>query len=465
MTEALRSLGVARLRFVLVDTSAIEYPIRMARSTAALQVTHDADGRTMHDVVIIGAGAAGLMAARELSRAGKRVVVLEGSHRVGGRVLTLFETRAGMPIELGAEFVHGDAPVTSRLLDEARLATVPVSGKHVRSDDGELSPQGPIWARMARVFALMSKRRKIDRSFQDFLDTRPGGARLARDRELADAFVQGFDGADPTLISERSLAEQGNPTEGAATARRIVNGYAALIVHLDREVAGRVRLQTMATRIEWGDTGVRVEDTTGTTHSARAVVLTVPLPALQDDALRIEPEITALRRAASQLVMGHVARVNVVVRERFWEEKARELAFVHAPRRPLTVWWTQHPVQAPMLVGWAGGPAAQALTKSGAVADAALAELAHVFRMKRARTESLVESIHWHDWSGDPFTKGAYSYVGVGGVSAPRTLARSIGGRVFVAGEATDAESGGTVEAALASGERAAKGVLRALAD
>ena len=69
----------------------------------------------------------------------------------------------------------GDNP--ARLLDEARLATVRVTGEHARSDDGELSPQGPIWSRMGRVFALMSKRRKTDRSFQEFLDTRPGGAR------------------------------------------------------------------------------------------------------------------------------------------------------------------------------------------------------------------------------------------------------------------------------------------------
>jgi monoamine oxidase len=404
------------------------------------------------------------MAARELTRAGRRVVVLEGSHRTGGRVLTLYETRAGVPIELGAEFVHGDAPVTTRLLDEARLATVPVSGEHVRSDDGELTPQGPIWARMARVFALMSKRRKTDRSFQDFLDTRPGGARLARDRELADAFVQGFDGADPALISERSLAEQGNPTEGAATARRVVNGYAALIVHLAREVAGVVRLETLARRVEWSDAGVRVVDVGGTVHSARAVIVALPLPMLQDGVLRFEPEIPALRRAANHLVMGHVARVCVVARDRFWEPKTRELSFVHAPRRPFTVWWTQHPIQAPMLVGWAGGPAAHELTRRGAIEDVALAELAHVFRMRRARAESVVESIHWHDWSNDPLVRGAYSYVGVGGVSAPRTLARSVAGRVFMAGEATDAETGGTVEAALASGERAAKAVLRALA-
>ena len=436
----------------------------MERSTSSARITRDAGGATAQDVVVIGAGAAGLMAARELTRAGKRVVLLEGSHRAGGRVLTLFETRAGMPIELGAEFVHGDAPVTTRLLDEARLATVAVSGEHVRSDDGELSPQGPIWARMARVFALMSKRRKTDRSFQDFLDTRPGGARLARDRELADAFVQGFEGADPALISERSLAEQGNPTEGAATARRVVNGYTALIVHLEREVASFVRLQTTAQRLEWSDAGVRVTDGSGTVHSARAVVVAVPLPILQDGALRIDPDIPSLRHAASRLVMGHVARVCVVVRERFWEEKTHELSFVHAPRRPFTVWWTQRPIRAPVLVGWAGGPAALALTQGGAVEDVALSELARVFRMRRARAESVVESIHWHDWSNDPLVRGAYSYIGVGGVAAPRTLARSVAGRVFVAGEATDTESGGTVEAALASGERAARAVVRALA-
>ena len=432
---------------------------------SSLRVTRDAGAPATHDVVIVGAGAAGLMAARELVRAGKRVVVLEASHRVGGRVLTLFETRAGMPIELGAEFIHGDAPVTTRLLDEARVATVPVTGEHLRSDDGELSPQGPIWSRMGRVFALMSRKRKTDRSFQEFLDTRPGGARLARERELADAFVQGFAGADPSLISERSLAEQGNPTEGAASARRILNGYAALVVHLEREVAGTIRIETAAQRIEWGDEGVRVVDARGDAHAARAVIITLPLPMLQDDTLRLEPEIPALRHAAARLVMGHVARACVVVRERFWERAMPELVFVHAPRRPLTVWWTQHPVSAPLLVGWAGGPSAYELTRSGALEDVVLTELAHAFGMRRGRAESLVESIHWHDWSGDPMARGAYSYVGVGGVSAPRTLARSVAGRVFMAGEATDTASGGTVEAALATGERAARAVVRALAE
>ena len=419
----------------------------------------------MTDVVIVGAGAAGLMCARELSRAGRQVLVLEAGHRVGGRVLTLFETRAGVPIELGAEFIHGDAPVTTRLLEEARLATVPVTGDHARSDHGELSPQGPVWNRVSRVFALMNRKRRTDRSFQEFLDTQPGGRRLARERVLARAFVQGFNGADPAQVSERSLAEQGDPTEGAADARRIVTGYAALVVHLEREVAGLVRLESAVRRIEWSDAGVRVVDRAGTTHVAHVAVVTVPLPMLRDGGLRLDPEVPALVRAAGRLVMGHVARVNVVVRERFWARKADALSFVHTPHRPFSVWWTQHPVRAPLIVGWAGGPPAIELTQRGTVEDTALAELAHAFALRKGRAESLVESMHWHDWSSDPFARGAYSYVGVGGTSASRTMARAIEGRIFVAGEATDSGSGGTVEGALASGRRAAIQVLDVLAE
>jgi monoamine oxidase len=437
---------------------------RLVRSPS-LHETQRSPRAPMTDVVVIGAGAAGLMCARELARAGRTVSLLEASRRVGGRVLTLYETRAAVPIELGAEFIHGDAPVTTRLLDEARLATVRVSGEHVRSDRGELSPQGPVWERMARVFALMSRKRTSDRSFQEFLDTRPGGARLAAERELARGFVQGFNGADPALVSERSLAEQGDPTEGAADTRRVVNGYAALIVHLEREVAPLVRLGCAARTIEWGDDGVRVVDRAGTAHAARAAVVTVPLPMLQDGTLRLEPEVPALTRAAGRLEMGHVARVGIVVRERFWERKVDALSFVHTPRRPISVWWTQHPLHAPLIIGWAGGPPALELTRSGALEETTLAELAHAFAMRRGRAESLVESIHWHDWSNDELARGAYSYAGVGGASAPRTLARSVEGRVFVAGEATDSGSSGTVEGALASGKRAASQVLEALAE
>ena len=205
----------------------------------------------MNDTIVIGAGAAGLFAARELARAGKRVVVLESSQRVGGRMLTELETAAGVPIEMGAEFVHGDAPETTKLLDEARLATVRVSGRHFRSDTGQLSPQGPIWERMAKVFARMNAdaegRTVPSRSSST-------GSRVAR-RCAPNASWREASCRDSTAPIRRASARgrwrrRANPTEGAAEARRIVNGYAALVVHLEREVAGLIRRDTPARRVD-----------------------------------------------------------------------------------------------------------------------------------------------------------------------------------------------------------------------
>src|SRR5688500_5422392 len=417
----------------------------------------------MADAVVVGAGAAGLMCARELRRAGRNVIVLEASSRIGGRILTLDDTSAGVPVEMGAEFIHGDAPETRRLLEEARLATVPVLGEHYRSDRGQMSSQGPVWRRMARVFRLLNRNRKQDRSFEDFLAEKPGGARLRNERELARSFVQGFNGADTRLISEKSIAQQGDPTEGAAEAARIVNGYSALVEHLRRDVADIIQLNAVVKRIAWTDSQVRVADQNGAEHFARTVIVTVPLPLLQGDSIAIAPDVPALRRAARKLVMGHVARVSVVVKERFWEKKAENLSYLHSPTRPFTVWWTQNPVQAPLIVGWAGGPPATELLEGGEIEAVAIAELARAFGSRPSRLEALVDSIHFYNWSADPFIRGGYGYTGIGGASAPRTLARPASSTLFVAGEATDSATAGTVEGALASGKRAARQVLERL--
>ena len=422
------------------------------------------DTLDLFDAIVVGAGAAGLMAARELTRAGKDVCVLEASSRVGGRVMTVYDTNAGTPVELGAEFVHGDAPETTRLLDEARLITVPVLGKQYRSDRGELAPQSPIWEPMAEVFKYLNPDRKKDRSFQEFLDEKPGGSRLKRERELARGFVQGFYAADTTLISEKSLAQQGDPTEGAAESRRIVNGYGALIDYLQRDVAQVIRPGVAVSRVVRTESMVRVFDQPGREYGARGVIITVPLPMLQDETIVFAPDIPTLRHAARQLVMGNVTHVSVVVKERFWEKKAKKVSFVHAPTRPFNVWWTKHPLLAPLITGWSGGPPALELSGSGDVESSALSELARVFGMQRSRVESLVDSLHTHDWTHDPNTRGAYSYAGVGGSYAPRVLARSFDDRIFLAGEATHSGSSGTVEGAIATGKRAALKVLRTLA-
>jgi monoamine oxidase len=414
-------------------------------------------------VIVVGAGAAGLMAARELTRAGKKVVVLEASKRVGGRILTLHTSKTGIPVELGAEFIHGDAPETTRLVDEARLVTVPVLGEHYGSERGRLIRLGPVWKRIARVFRYMNADRKEDRSFQEFLDRKPGGRGLNKERELARGFVRGFYAADPGLISEKWLAEGGDPTESAAEARRIVHGYGALVEYLYREVTDRVRLNTAVRRVVRSDSGVRVIGRSGEEHRARAVIITVPLPVLQNGSIAIEPENRQLLIAARKLEMGRVMRVSFVVKERFWSKKAGDIWSVQTPTRPFNVWWTQYPMLSPLITAWAGGPAAAQLSEEGDAENVAIAELGRVFGMRRTTIESLVDSIHYHDWTRDPHIRGAYSYAGIGGASSARVLARTIDNTVFMAGEATDSESTASVEGALASGKRAARRVLDVL--
>jgi monoamine oxidase len=302
----------------------------------------------------------------------------------------------------------------------------------------------------------MNADRKTDRAFAEFLDGNPGGRALARERQLARGFIEGFNGADASLISEKSLAQQGNPTEGAAEAARIINGYGSLIDYMSRDLRRSIRTGERVTHLDWQDAGVTVTTGKGGQYTAAAAILTVPLPMLQDGSITLTPDLPTIRNAVKLLMMGHVAHVGIIVNERFWEKKLKNVSFVHSPERPFNVWWTQNPVAAPLIVAWSGGPPARELMSGGDVETVVLREMARVFGIQRKRAESLIDSIHYHSWSTDPHTLGAYSYAGVGGAFAARTLARSFENRIYFAGEATDSGSSGTVEGALASGERAA---------
>jgi monoamine oxidase len=436
------------------------------------------------DVIVIGAGVAGLSAARCLTEAGATSVVLEARDRIGGRIHTLRDERTPLPIELGAEFVHGSAPEIQGIVKATQLVVCDIHGNRWRSGGGKLFPMedDEFWSELHRVMRRLDPKRTPDRSFQEFLDTKPGGASLARERALAREFVESFHAADLSRVSERALADGGMPDDDAERRQgRIVDGYDRVPRTLAAGLTN-VRLSHAVKEISWEPDAVEVRcerpGRGSSTISARAAIITVPLGVLQSDdrpsTIRFVPDIEDTRRAASQLAMGTVARMTLLFREPFWESDAmkrrtggRSLAgmtFLQTADADVPVWWTSGPIRAPRLVGWVGGSKAERLIARGPeeVEVRAIAALARLFGMQRRRIAALVEQCWYHDWTHDPYTLGAYSYTLVGGQTAAKRLARPVADTLFFAGEAADSGGRtGTVHGAMGTGYRAATAVLR----
>lgn len=420
------------------------------------------------DVVVIGACAAGLMAARELRRAGRSVVVLEAAARAGGRLLTASSPATALPLELGAEFLHGEAPVTRGLLDELRLPYLEGGGSERVARAGEVRAADDRFEQVGRLFSLID-RSMPDTAFADWLAAEPGGADLANARALARRFVEGFHAADAQRISTHALAGGGGTDEVERSAR-LLPGHGALVHALLEELGNVVRFNASVRRVRWqpGSCSVEVRAAGGgQEYRGRACIVTASVGVLQAGGIELDPLPRELAGALAHVAMGDVVRLAFVFRTRFWED-ARLMGaadeppgFIHTPDSPFNVWWSQQPVRAPVLVTWAGGPAARALLGMGAAEreHCALADLAAALGVAPERLERERLDARLHDWSADPLVRGAYSYPLVGGAEAWRALARVHEGTLALAGEALVQEQG-TVEGALASGRQAARALL-----
>jgi len=433
------------------------------------------------DVAIVGAGAAGLSAARDLHSAGYSVLLLEARNRVGGRVFTIRPQRSVLPIELGAEFVHGRAEEVTQIAKAADLPVLEIEGLRIDTSGAKLRRLEDFWEQLDAVMRRLPDRREADQSFADFLKRHPGGRTLARNRRLARGFVEGFHAADVERISAVSLHEAGSPGEDQREQRlgRMIDGYDRVIDRLATPVRGRIRTGSPITSIDWRDSRfIQLTTSSGSRLRARAVIVTVPIGVLQASMantgpLRFDPPLEAKRSALTGLAIGCVTRIVLLFREAVWAEERFAsrvglptdlLTFIHGESTDFPVWWTAYPRRIPLITGWCGGPRAATLSglAPAELTRRAVRSLAVQLRVSAARLERLLLEGWSHDWNRDPYARGAYTYQLIGGTDAVSALARPIGGRLFFAGEATDTEGAtGTVHGAIASGRRAARQVKR----
>jgi monoamine oxidase len=437
------------------------------------------------DAVVVGAGVAGLGAARELSRAGCRVAVVEARPRIGGRVLTLHDPEWPLPVEMGAEFVHGEAARVRTACDEARLSVEELPDVHVASDARGWRVLGDFYGQVESVLAGAGRRRR-DVSFADHLRSRPSLSPARR--ALARLFVEGYHAAPAARVSARWLADGAAGDEESNRQHRLPHGYGALArwlaAALDPDRV-RVHLNAVAGRVEWRPGFARVHGRSVTGRAlepldAPALIVTVPVGVLKapggaPGAIAFNPPLSAKTAALGRLEMGHARKLALRFRDRFWDDPhfvARRLGRRRGARRPVNfwhdgrldfpTWWTAAPRHAPVLTAWAGGPRAEVLARSGEgeLVGRALEALAGLMRVPRSWVEPRLESWASHDWTADPYARGSYSHPLVGGEHASAVLARPIEGTLFFAGEATQPDETGTVEGALASGWRAARQVM-----
>ncbi len=431
------------------------------------------------DVVVIGAGAAGLSAAGELLASGLRVTLLEGRDRVGGRIWTRREPGLPVPIELGAEFVHGHAPVTEALLQRAGTTVIEAADTHFGLQDGKLRPRDPLFQPIRAAIEASDALEREDMSLDAFLDQHLASVLTPAEREYARMMAQGFDAADTSRASARAIAaEWTGDTVGSGPQSRPREGYASLLAALMAPLSGarlRLQLQTTVHRLRWSRGSIEASGEFAgapfTVHAARALIA-VPLGVLQQPegtagAVEFDPPLEPKRTALAGLASGPVIKLQLLFARAFWETlddgRYRAAGFFHAPEEAFPTFWTPAPASAPLLVAWAGGPRAARL-EGAAPADIVRKAIASLKRLFGRALDLEAELRAWyaHDWQQDPFARGAYSYVTVGAQAPRAALAQPIADTLFFAGEATDEEEGGTVAGALRSGQRAAAEILAA---
>ncbi|HKT86889.1 MAG TPA: NAD(P)/FAD-dependent oxidoreductase [Candidatus Sulfotelmatobacter sp.] len=439
-------------------------------------------------VIVIGGGVAGLAAACELGHAGVPVCVVEARERIGGRVFTQRIPDCDVPIELGAEFIHGRPAEIVDPLQRAGVELTEVSGENWCVSDGQLSPCD-FWSQVEEVLEKMDDSRP-DESFLAFLDRCCGNSKTKRKvREHALDYVSGFNAADPGLVGVHWLVQQTRAEEqiGGDHSYRARNGYADLLDVFQRqmEAAGiRLRTESVVEMVKWhpGNAEVRFHDRAGSSRlEAPRVLITLPLAVLKAGrgeacAVEFTPSLPQRKiEALDKMEMGKVIRIVLRFRERFWgkiqprgsdRSNLADMSFLFSEDEYFPTWWTTMPRESPVMTGWAPFHSAERLSGQSRefVIERALKSLSTIFKMNAKELERVLEGAYFHDWQSDPFSRGAYSYGKVGAVEAEKILAEPLDDTLFFAGEAMDTTgNNGTVHGAIASGKRAAKQILRGL--
>ncbi len=408
-------------------------------------------------MIIVGAGATGLMAARELSKASKKVLVLEARDRIGGRIYPLDQKKWGFPAQGGAEFVHGAAPITKSIAKEAGMTLTSLEGDMWNIKDGQLTVNDQFVPNQELLVPRL-KELKEDISISEFLNKNFSESKYEELRNSIVRMVEGYDVGDPNKISTFALRDEWLGTD-EWTQYRIQEGYGVMLEYLSKDL--KIELNREVSEVDFDADKVLVSCNDGCSYKSNKVLVTVPLPLINK--IKFNPQIKNKIKAASEIGYGGAIKILLKFKSRWWVSALgndfNEMDFMISNER-FSVWWTQFPEDIAVLCGWLGGPKTENYLDipNEAILEESLSSLSRIFKVPLKQIKSRLVLGEVFNWPTDKFSLGAYSYTTPLTEEAQEELLKPESGKLFFAGEALyQGHDAATVEGALASGLEAAK--------
>lgn len=420
------------------------------------------------DVIVIGAGAAGLMAAWELVQTGRKTAVIEAKDYVGGRMHTIQDNNFELPVELGAEFVHGDLELTKMLLKKAGAEQYTVNGEIWQDEDDQLGEQKDFiedYSSLNKKF----KELKEDIPIAEFMEIHLQGKEFEEARFTLKNYVEGYYAGDTHKASTFALQEELNSSSDKQY--RVEGGYIKIVDYLHqqcKEKGVQFFLSNTVTEIKWSQDEVEVI-TEQQAFASTKILVTVPVGVLQSESIRFSPAIPEKINAAKKLGFGPVIKTVLQFDEAFWKKKEftqrknlDKLSFIFS-KATIPTWWTYYPKEVAMLTGWSGGPHAEEIKdlNNEDILQKALESLGEIFNVSANLLGLKLKGWHIANWVKDPFSCGGYSYEVVNGKEIKQVIKQPIDNTIFFAGEGLyNGPEIGTVEAALYTGRETAHEII-----
>jgi monoamine oxidase len=418
----------------------------------------------MYDTIVIGAGAAGIAAARTLKDAGKNVLVLEARDRIGGRAWT-DETFATFPVELGAEFIHGSNVITHRLVKEAGLSEIPVDrfgklrwgeGKAKAVTDLPHHLQNTIEKLWQGYEDLAKVDLPHDLSLAEYLKSKGHSTEALH---IADVLLAQTCVASLYDLSCQDLQREMKVGHSDDEESRISEGYSALFRYLARDIDSR--LSSPVQKVGQTKAGVTITSN-GNHYEAKTCIITLPVTILQSSAVQFSPALSFEKQhALHALQMEAGTKLLYHFTEPFWDEDLTYMLHDDVASR----WWTPgHGREAQGIIACyttsARARAIDAMSEQEAL-TLGLQQLSKLLDVSFEKLSSSLTKSKRVSWAQDVYAQGAYAHVPVGASEARVNLAKPEG-NLFFAGEATAYDSTPqTVHGAVESGIRAALEAIR----